>query len=129
MGAVLLTDGENMVTGKLNAVTVRPVRDPDKPLPFHALYRHNAVRGIHPRDCVEKGQLPSLPCEAKQAGRLQPFAGKKLRLAVCQLQHDVNGLQIALVYRALAVADHILLKVHEVCPRPKLTQHNIHSVL
>ena len=40
-----------------------------------------------------------------------------------------RGEVFVLVHRALAVADHILLKVHEVCPRPKLTQHNIHSVL
>ena len=78
---------------------------------------------------MEKGQLPGLPCEAKQAGRLQPFAGKELRLAVCQLQHDVNGLQIALVYRVLAAADHIPLKPHQIRYRSELAEHSIHSVL
>ena len=96
MCTVLLTVGEEMVLGQVDAAYIHAVGDPDDPLALHAGRGSNAAGNIQSCDAEQQSKHLPISTEAEKARLQEPVLGVEDRGVFCQLQHDVDGLQIML---------------------------------
>ena len=130
MCTIWLTLGKELVLWDWpDALSVNTVCDPDQSFALHARGGGDPCRYVHPSHAEKTRVIFAAAGEAQEQGLLESVHGVKGRLVLCQLQHDIDGLQPASVCFPLTVAHNVVLEPDKIRYGAHLPQHDGHAVI